>query len=233
MADTYIHKPFAISKTLKMVTRSESSFLISSWSYSDKTLEDWLIYPMPQHDAPSSFATLSQIWCLATDLWNFFMPRFFRDFHQTLSRFTLTVTVTPSICTCRCLISIFLLSSMQFFIKDRSWSGNSPSLTFCFFLFAPVFKQRLGVESLVRPCPGHLAAPSLQSTHCHLLRQARDQVEAHQKVLTLSYRPPHHLWPCLLQDLRHNILGSTLVSRLSNLFQTWRNVRTKIHHFIP
>ena len=83
MADTYIHKPFAISKTLKMVTRSESSFLISSWSYSDKTLEDWLIYPMPQHDAPSSFATLSQIWCLATDLWNFFMPRFFRDFHQT------------------------------------------------------------------------------------------------------------------------------------------------------
>ena len=152
---------------------------------------------MPQHVAPSSFCNPKPNMMLGNRLVKLFYAKIFQRLSSDqflLSRFTLTVTVTPSICTCRCLISIFLLSSMQFFSKDRSWSGNSPSLTFCFFLFAPVFKQRLGVESLVRPCPGHLTASSLQSTHCHLLCQARDQVEAHQKVLilNLSYHPPQH-----------------------------------------
>ena len=109
MADTYIHKPFAISKTLKMVTRSESSFLISSWSYPDTTLEDWFIYLMPQHVAPSSFCNPKPNMMLGNRLVKLFFAKIFQRLSSDqflLSRFTLTVTVTPSICTCRCLISI-------------------------------------------------------------------------------------------------------------------------------
>ena len=105
--------------------------------------------------------------------------------------------------------------------QELVWKFTLLDFLFLFVCSCLQAKTRRGKSGPTLPRAPH----RLQSTHCHLLRQARDQVEAHEKVLNLSYHPPQHLWPCPLRDLRHLLLGSAPVSRLSNLFQTWRNIQ--------
>ena len=146
---------------------------------------------MPQHVAPSSFCNPKPNMMLGNRLVKLFYAKIF----QRLSSDPIKIHIDCHRDTFYLYLSLSHLNFSSVFNaifhqrQELVWKFTLLDFLFLFVCSCLQAKTRRGKSGPTLPRAPH----RLQSTHCHLLRQARDQVEAHEKVLTLSYRPPHHL----------------------------------------